>query len=195
MSQAAARIAPQVALSSPGGTSPLPGASSDGFLGPAEVVEAHGSSAQVELPGGAVVRAEMALAYPYEPATGDVLLVIGRGADHYVIGVLRGAGKAALAFQGNVALRAVGGSLTLSGDEGVELHGPELGIHVRKLRVVADAAVQTFTSLCQRVSGLLSVHAGQAQTLVDGASHAQSKSATILTEETMTINGKQIHLG
>jgi hypothetical protein len=30
---------------------------------------------------------------------------------------------------------------------------------------------------------------------VDGASFTQSKSATILTEEKVTINGKAIHLG
>ena len=47
----------------------------------------------------------------------------------------------------------------------------------------------------QRVTEMLSVHAGSSHTLVDGASHAQSTSATILTKETVTINGNEIHLG
>jgi hypothetical protein len=60
--------------------------------------------------------------------------------------------------------------------------------------MVADAAVQTFTSLRQRVSALLSVHAGQRHTVVDGDSHTQSKTSTKLTEETMTFQGKTIHM-
>jgi hypothetical protein len=170
-------------------------AESGSYLGPAEVVAVQGSTVRVSLPDGAVVHAELALAYPYEPAEGDVLLVIGRLSDHYVIGVLRGAGRAVLAFQGDVELRAVGGSLRLSGDESVELHGQAVQVHTGRLQVVADAAVQTFTSLCQRVRSLLSTHAGEAHTVVEGASHTQAKSASILTGETMTINGKQIHLG
>jgi hypothetical protein len=166
----------------------------DSFLGPAEVVDVIGSDLEVSLPDGKVARAQMALAYPYEPAAGDVLLVIGKGEAHYVIGVLRGNGQATLAFQGNVALRAVGGSLSLEGDEGVEVRGPAVKVHAGRLETVANAAVQTFTSLCQRVSSLLSVHAGQSHTVVDGAAHTQAKTSTAVTEETMTFQGKTIHM-
>jgi hypothetical protein len=167
----------------------------ESYLGPAEVVRVEGSVVHAALPEGAVIRAELALAYPYEPSKGDVLLVIGKGDDHYVIGVLRGSGRAVLAFQGDVELRAVGGALRLSGDEGVDLHGRSVEVHTGALRMVADRAVQTFSTLCQRVSALLSVQSGESHTVVEGASHTQAKSASILTAETMTINGKQIHLG
>ena len=51
-------------------------------------------------------------------------------------------------------------------------------------------------TLYQRVRGLLRrARAGEAQTIVDEGALTRAKSAAILTEETMTINGKQIHLG
>jgi hypothetical protein len=150
---------------------------------------------EVTLRGGERVSAQLALAFPYAPVVGDVLLVTGKGGEHYVIGVLRGAGRTALAIQGDVELRAVGGTLELSGDSGVRLHGPELQIYAGKLRTVAGAVTQQLTSLCQRVTTLLSVHAGQKHTVVDGDSVEKARSATLLTEETVTLNGKQIHLG
>lgn len=167
------------------------------YLGPAHVVEAtDGAGAvRVELPDGAVVTATLALAIPYETAPGDVLLVIGKDGSHFVIGVIHGAGRSALRLQGDVELRAAGGALRLSGDKGVCIEGPEVDIRADKLRMVAGAVAQRFTSVVQRVSALLSVHAGQAQTVIEEGSFTRAKTAAILTEETMTINGKQIHLG
>jgi hypothetical protein len=164
------------------------------YLGPAEVVDA-GPPLTVRLPSGPVVEAAMALALPYEPAAGDVLLVIGKGDAHYVIGVLHGRGRTALELHGDVDLRATNGKLRLRGDEGVELLGPELEIRTGRLDVIAGAVKQRFASLTQRVAKLLSVRAGEAHTVVEGAQVTQAESAAILTEGTMTLNGKQIHLG
>jgi hypothetical protein len=132
---------------------------------------------------------------PYTPAVGDLLLVIGRGAKHYAIGVLHGSGQTALTFQGDVELRSVNGTLSLAGDRGVEVRGPEVSVYTTALRMVARDVTQKFESVVQRVSALLRVHAGEAQTLVDGGSVTQAKRAVILTEETATINGREIHLG
>jgi len=49
--------------------------------------------------------------------------------------------------------------------------------------------------LRRHVRDLLSLRAGKSHTVVDGSSFSQSKSATILTEEKVTINGKEIFLG
>jgi hypothetical protein len=174
---------------------PAESAPAGDYLGPAAVLDVRPGAVQVELRGGTVVTARMALAFPYEPAPGDTLLVIGKGADHYVIGVLHGSGRTSLTMVGDVELRASEGVLRLSGDRGVELRGPEVEISASKLRVVAAAALQRFTSLCQRVTDLLSVQAGEAHTVVHGSQLTQAKNATMLTEEIMTINGKQIHLG
>ena len=165
------------------------------YLGPAEVVTVERTAVMVELPGAGELRAQLAFALPYAPVVGDLLLVIAKGQDCYAIGVLHGAGKTSLRLHGDVDLHAEGGRLRLSGDQGVELRGPELDLVADKLRMVAGSVLQTFSSVCQRVKTLLHVHAGEAHTLVDAGSFAQSKSATILTEENVTINGKEIHLG
>jgi hypothetical protein len=165
------------------------------YLGPATVTALGAGDVEVRLPSGAVARAEMALAFPYRPAVEDVVLVIGRGDAHYLIGVLRGSGETALAFEGDVSLRAIRGKLRLAGDEGVEVRGRELEILVGAFKVVADSMVHKATSAYQRIAGLLSVRAGESQTLVDGTSTSKSKNGVILTEEKMTLNGKQIYLG
>jgi hypothetical protein len=165
------------------------------YLGAAELIEARGSSLAVELTDGRRVNATMALALPYEPIVGDVLLVIGRGEAHYVIGVIRGQGRTALTFHGDVELSSLDGRVVVTGQRGVELRGPEVEVHAGKLRMVADAVVQRFTSFYQGVAELLSVHAGESHTLVDEGSFLQAKHAVLQTEETVTINGKEIHLG
>jgi hypothetical protein len=165
------------------------------YLGPAEVIEVHPHDIVVSLPNASTTRAALALALPYAPAVGDVLLVIGKASKHYAIGVLHGSGQTALAFQGDVQLRSMNGKLSLTGDRGVEIRGPELDLHTGALRMVARDVLQKFDSVCQRVSSLLRVHAGATQTLVDEAAFTQAKSATILTEEIVTINGREVHLG
>jgi hypothetical protein len=164
-------------------------------LGPAEVTRVSPHEVELRLESGALAHAQIALGYPYEPAEGDVVLVIGEAGRHYVIGVLHGTGRSALELPGDVDLRAVGGKLRLSGDKGVEIASPDLSIHVGKLQVIAGTAVQRFASLCQRVADLWSVQAGQRHTVIEGSSHEQAKSAEILTEEQVTINGKAIYLG
>ncbi len=165
------------------------------YLGPAEVLETTDEGVRAQLRGGAVVSASLALALPYAPVIGDLLLLIGKGEEFYAIGILRGAGKTSLRLQGDVDLHAEGGALHLSADKGVRIEAPEVDIETGRLRTVATSVVQKCTSLYQRVSALFSVHAGQSHSVVDEASFSRSKSAAILTEETVTINGKQIHLG
>ena len=42
---------------------------------------------------------------------------------------------------------------------------------------------------------MLTVQAGESHTHVDGQAFSKSKSATILTEDVVTVNGKQVRLG
>ncbi len=165
------------------------------YLGPAVVLRAEGASVAVELPGGATARAALAFAFPYAPAPGDVLLVIGKADDHYAIGVLQGAGRTTLTFPGDVDLRAEGGALRLWGEKGVEILGPELGVQVDKIKMVAGAVTEKFSSLVQRVRTMLSVQAREMHTVVEESAVTHARTASVLTEETMTINGKEVHLG
>ena len=177
----------------------IPGAellSEEQYLGPGEVVEAHPDNVRVRLPSSDLeVEARMALAIPYEPKRGDVLLVIGRDRDYYVIGVLAGSGRTLLSFQGDVHLEAVGGELALSGDRGVTVRGPEVSVESERVSMFGDALVQKFASVLQRVTSGFRTHAGEVQTLVDGPSITQANSAAIQTEKSVVINGREIHLG
>lgn len=173
----------------------LPVSRPDDYLGPGHVIATEPHEVEVEIRGGERVRAQMALSIPYEAAVGDVLLVIGKGEDHYVIGVLRGRGTTALSFQGAVDLRASGGPITIASDHGVAIEGPALSIQTGKITMLAGAVVQKFTSMYQRVREALDVHAGRTHTVVDETSFTTAKNAAIVTEETMSINGEQIHLG
>lgn len=164
-------------------------------LGPAFVVAVSPAHLVVRLADDREVRARVALATPYDPREGDEVLVIGQGAAHYVIGVLHGTGRSTLELPGDVRIRAVGGTLSLEGDEGVRVDAPRVAVRATKLELVAGAVVETFHSLRQRVTELLSVRAGEQHTVVDGAAATQAKSASITTEKTVSINGKAVHLG
>ncbi|MEP7125731.1 MAG: DUF3540 domain-containing protein [Byssovorax sp.] len=165
------------------------------YLGPAHVVSASGRELSLELPSGQAVAATLAVAFPYEAQTGDVLLVIARGESYYGIGVLHGTGRTQLTFHGDVELRSEGGAVRISGEKGVAIEGPELDVRVGAVRLLADTLTQRVASIYQRVTSLLSVHARESHTSIDESSFTKAKSAAILTEETMSINGKQIHLG
>lgn len=170
------------------------------YLGTATVLSC-GEIARVRLEDGREVDAGVALAVPYVPADGDVLVVIGRravGPQHarfWAVGVVHGRGKTQMAFKGDVELRAVGGSLELRGDHGIRMAGPEMDVTVDKLRVAATSVVQKCTSFYQRVRGLMSVRAEQQHTVVDKSCITKAARADIVAEHTVTINGEQIHLG
>jgi hypothetical protein len=165
-------------------------------VGPAVVVAREDDGAvRVTRPDGSEVRAEMALALPYEACKGDVLLVIGGGDGWYVIGVLSGKGKTDLSFPGDVTLRSLGGRVEIAGDEGVHLRGREVELHAGVLRVVAETAIETVSTLVQRVADAITTYARSSHTLVEEDAYTQAKTAAFRTEETLSINGKQIHLG
>ena len=165
------------------------------YLGPAEVVEAGPVSVRVRV-AGVHTQARLALAVPYEPAVGDTLLLVSRRGEAYVIGVLDGRGQTSLSVSGDVELRAVGGKLRLRGDEGVQIEGRSLSlVAADKLRIVAQDAVSHYQTLSRKVRGLFSSQAEDKIETVDGSRIERSKRATLLTEETMSINGKEIHLG
>lgn len=165
------------------------------YLGPATVRHAAGPDVTAELDGGRQVAVRLALSMPYQPVENDVLLVIGGPNGHYAIGVLHGTGRTSIAVPGDIDVHAVGGSLRLAADKGVVVEGESVEMRASRLHVLAGAVVEKFDTLFQRVREMLSVRAGQRHTVVDGASIEKSKSATILTEESVAINGKQVHLG
>jgi hypothetical protein len=165
------------------------------YLDSATVVAVAPSHVEVELIGGARVDAQLALAMPYQPAMDDELLVIGRPGRYWVIGVVSGRGSLELRMPGDVDIHAMNGTLRLSGDEGVEVHGSTVRLVSKDLRLVADKVVKRFNTVVTRVRDMWSVRAGQRQTIVEGDSIETAERVTILGKENVAINGEQIHLG
>jgi len=168
----------------------------DIVLGPASVVSVAEQEVHVHVSGEPSPRmARIALATAYRVAEGDEVLVLGRGPSLWIVGVIAGTGATELQLPGDVTVRAVGGTLRLEGDRGVEVKGAEVRIEARVLAVVAEKAIEKVDALYQRVRGLLSIHAERVHTTVDETQTTTARSSTLLVEETAMINGKQIHLG
>jgi hypothetical protein len=164
------------------------------YLGPATVVQPGALEVDVELPRGNRERARLALAYAYEACVGDEVLVIGNDDGFWIIGIIHGKGPAVLRFPADAELSA-GGTLRITADRGVDIRAQDFSVTTQKIRMIASEVAHSFKTLRQRVQEVLSVQAGQTHTVVEGSMHSQAKSATILTEEKVSINGKEVHLG
>jgi hypothetical protein len=138
--------------------------------------------------------ATLALGYPYEPTAGDVLLVVG-DVERWVIGVVDGRGKVDLKLHGDVELHAEGGALTLRGDKGVHVRGPELDVTVERVAIAASHVVEKCATLYQRIRESLTVHARESVMHVDETALQHAKKVAVLADETASVNGKQILLG
>ena len=127
----------------PIGTRPLAAVSAAELLvGPARVVETGPTWALVEVVGRATPeRADLAFSTPYEPAVGDLLVVLGKPGELYAVGVLRGQGRATLAFEGDLDVVA-SGRLRLRGVQGVAIEGEEVTIDAGRLETAARSAVE-----------------------------------------------------
>ena len=165
------------------------------YLGPATVTQFGPALLEAELPGGERISPKLALAFPFEPALGDTLLVIGQGERYFVIGLIASTGQTSLHFRGNVELRAVSGTLELHGEEGVSLSGPQIDIKTKKLTVLAEKVNEAFGTVLTRVKSLMSVHTGATDTIVRGEWSSRSERAAITSQEVVSVNGKEVHLG
>ena len=163
------------------------------FMGPARVLSVT-DGIVARRSDGREVSVTMALALAYEPVPHDLLLVVGGTSGHFAIGVIDGAGKTSLCTAGDLDLRACG-SVNISADHGVRMHSPEVEIVSDSVKVVAGRAVQKLGALYQHVRELWSVKADSAHLSVSGQFLQRSRSATVLAEEVVTVNGKQIQLG
>src|SRR5919108_5761414 len=89
-------------------------------LGPALVTAAHGGSLELQMEGE-TVSALNALAMPYMPRVGDIVLAIGQESGHYVIGVLQTQGDMRLCFPAGVQFHAPRGKFEFTSGEEIEL--------------------------------------------------------------------------
>ncbi len=173
----------------------LSDASAAPYLDVATVLSTSFSHVEVELVSGTRVSAKLALAVPYQPALRDEVLVIGNDSAHWVIGVVTGRGSLELRMPGDIDIHAMNGKLRLHGDEGVEVASKKISLRTKDLRVTAEKAIESFTNVVRSVREMLSTRAGERHTMVQGNSLETAKRVTILGNENVAVNGKQIHLG
>lgn len=169
------------------------------FLGPAEVLPPAALPApllRVRREDGLEAEVTLAVTFPCAPASGDVLLVCEdeRGR-HWAIGVISGRAPEALAFPGDVTLRAVGGTLSLRGDAGLELTSPQITVRGETLRTFAESLTEKADTAYRWVRELLTVRAGASRRTVLGEDSSRSKRSVTLAEGTLKVDAHQVHLG
>ena len=165
------------------------------FLGPAAVIAARAGRIEVTLPSGETVKPQMALAWPLPLNEGDSVLVVGREESYFVIGVLEAKARGTLRFFGDVVLHAIEGKLELRGQKEVSVRSNDVRIEAGAVRTIAESVVERAATAYQHIREVLSVHAGEKREVVRGEWLARAERANIVTSETVSINGKEIHLG
>jgi hypothetical protein len=162
-------------------------------LGPAVVRGVMQGALLVDI-DGALHRAQMALAYPYRPETGDVVLVLGQDDRMYVTGVLDGQGLTRMDFPGDLELRAAG-RVRIAAKEGVDLDSCAVTIRANRIDMIAESVKEQFGSLLTRVSGTLRTMAGRQRTTVEESSSLHAKKIVRKAEGDVVVDGRQIKLG
>jgi hypothetical protein len=165
-------------------------------LGPAVVARSAGRRVQVRRADSAVEEwAELALAFPYQPAAGDVVLAVSQDERVYVIGVLQGRGPSVFAFPGDVVLSAPQGAMSFDAGKGVRMSAPSIELHGGSIELEAKTLTQRIESAYHWVKDLLQVRAGRSRTVVEGSSHQLAERTFIRSEKETKVDGEKIYLG
>lgn len=164
----------------------------DVTVGPASVRGIVGDRVLLSLPAGEA-EAELALAYPYSPRKGDVVLVFGKE-ELYVIGVLRAQGATRLSLPGDVVLEA-GGKLKLKAADAVEIESPQVRVRADRFETVARAVFERVMDAYRWASGVIQTSAGRTRTLVTGTATLQAERICETATKDVRIDGERINLG
>ncbi|HUR38230.1 MAG TPA: DUF3540 domain-containing protein [Planctomycetota bacterium] len=165
-------------------------------LGPAVVSRAAGRRVLLRRADSAADEwAELALAFPYQPAAGDVVLAVSQEERRYVIGVLQGRGPSVLSFPGDVVLSAPQGTMRLDAGKGVTVSAPSVELRADAIELEARTLTQRIESAYQWVKDLLQVRAGRTSTVVEASSHHLAERTFIRSEKETKVDGEKIYLG
>ncbi len=163
------------------------------YLGPARVLRAGAGRVAARLDDGREVDARLALACPYRPTAGDEVLVIG-GADHFVIGVLKGRGRLALEGR-DLGIHAERGRLRLSA-AAIHVDAPVLRLFASDVVAVHAASllkqVSSLRTLVQEKASLLGRDVDQ---LVRGPWRLRARRVVAKVKNTFFVNGTIVRLG
>lgn len=162
-------------------------------VSPAIVREVVGPSVKA-LADGVEVEALNAMAFPYTPKAGDVVLLISGHDRHYIIGVLETSGDATLQFPAGLHIHARGGVQVSSGER-VEMHAPEVKVTAGVWQVVARTLKERVENAARWVKNLATLRAGRRTVKVEGANVERAESHLLRAKKDVRVNGDRIHLG
>jgi hypothetical protein len=164
----------------------------DTKLGPG-VVQTATATGMTVLLDGIEVAATSAMALPYVPQPGDVVLVIGQH-EHYVIGLIKAQGDCTLRFPANVHVHARGG-IQLTSGERVEMQAPEVKVAAGKWEVVARTLSEKVHSAMRWVRDLSTLKAGRRRVQVQGVNIERAERHLFTAQKDVRVNGHRIHIG
>ena len=165
------------------------------YLGPATVCRTSGRRVLVRRPEETEGWADLALAFPYQPQPGDLVLVAAQEDRSYVIGVIQGRGPVVLPFPGDVTLSAPDGALRLMAGKGVSVESPTFEVRADAVEIEATSMTQRFENACQWVKGLFELRAGRSRVVVEGTSHQVAERTIIRSDKETKIDGDKIYIG
>ncbi len=154
------------------------------MLGPATVIAVDGDRVQLER-GGREAWAQLALATPYRPEPGDIVLAIGDD-ETYIIGVLQGRGKTVLDAPGDLTIRAGGA---------IEIEAHDVTVRADRFETVAGVAFERFVRCYRWVTDALHLRAGRTRSVIDGDSTLVAERITEQARGPVKIDGEKIYLG
>jgi len=141
------------------------------YLGPARVLESAGGRVRLAL-HEQEAWALLALAYPYRPEAGDIVLAVG-----------------------SIVFSAPSGSIELSAGHGVRIKAPEVEVKAGRLRLAAKSAIEKFGNAWRWVRETLQVRAGRTRTVVSEDCTLRAERILERATGTVTIDGEKINLG
>lgn len=161
-------------------------------VSPATVLEVKDGRVLLQLPQRQAW-AVLALAFPFSPEVGDVLLAIG-DEDVYVIGVIAGKGKTRLEAPGDLEIHARG-QVRITGEAGVKVAAPRVEVEAEKLELIAREAFERFVDVYRFATGAVQHSAARIRTLVSGPYTLQAGNIVEQAEKDVRIDGRHINLG
>lgn len=163
-------------------------------LSPVPVTESAPGKVRVLTEEGEVW-AGNALAFPYQPERGDLVLAIGQQGKWFVIGVLKAKGAMHFQFPADAVFSAPRGEITLKAAKGLELHSPNVRLRAGKLELIARSVIEKADTAWRWIKGLMQVRAGRERTDIDEISQTTAKRFLVKAKEDVKLDGDKIYLG
>lgn len=164
------------------------------YIGPARVLEAYGPRVRLEM-SERDVWGIVAIPYPYRPEPGDLVLIIGRGDDMYVIGVIEGKGTTTFTCPGDLKFFAPKGKIDFASTEEITIRSPKVRINAKKLEFIAQTVIERFENARRFVKETLKIYAGRMGTIVESTYRVKGMRIIGRAKKEVKLDGRKIHLG